>query len=373
MRDLTAGAERSVVGAIYCFGQGLAPDFGRPGTLVAVGSDRQTRRQGLYRIGDGEPAALVSEHYRRLIDILINGDAGERWVVGPVQDATHPQNLFAFNVQTGEERRLTTLNPQIDRLPRATARFIPIKGLKGEARQAALWLPPDYQAGRRYPTVVMPSYGDGAGISSFVAGEFMLAARGYAVLRPDMPLVSDVGPAEAVTGYVLNALEAAAEQGYADPERAGLFGHSRTGYQVCCVVTGTGRFRAAVASAPYTDLVTFSLRVHGNRLTGTSWVEGGEVRMPGTLWQERQRYIDNSPVFHLDRVTTPLLLLCGTADDLLRQAEELYAGLLRLGKTATLVRYHGEGHAPGLVWSPENYDDYWSRILGWLDTYVRGA
>ena len=71
-------------------------------------------------------------------------------------------------------------------------------------------------------------------------------------------------------------------------------------------------------------------------------------------------------------MSTPLLLLCGTEDDLISQAEEMYGGLLRLGKVATLVRYHGEGHMPNL-WSDENYADYWTRILDWFDRYLQGG
>ena len=90
------------------------------------------------------------------------------------------------------------------------------------------------------------------------------------------------------------------------------------------------------------------------------------------LWEAPQRYIDNSPVFHLNRVNTPLLLLHGTADDAcpIHQAEEMYAGLLRLGKVATLVRYHGAGHVIGQ--SPENHIDMQVRVLEWFDTYLRG-
>jgi dipeptidyl aminopeptidase/acylaminoacyl peptidase len=92
--------------------------------------------------------------------------------------------------------------------------------------------------------------------------------------------------------------------------------------------------------------------------------------MGGPAWEATERYLANSPVFQAHRIATPLLLLCGTEDALLPQAEELYAALLRLGKPATLVRYRGEGHAPA-AWSDEHYDDRWRRTLAWLDRYLR--
>jgi dipeptidyl aminopeptidase/acylaminoacyl peptidase len=142
---------------------------------------------------------------------------------------------------------------------------------------------------------------------------------------------------------------------------------------VCCVVTRTDQFRAAIASAPLSDLVSFALQVTGGRLSGAGQVEGGHARLGGTLWEQRERYVENSPVFHLDKVATPVLLLCGTVDSLIAQAEEMYAGLLRLEKTATLVRYYGEGHSPYGSWTDENVEDYWTRILAWLGRYLGEA
>jgi len=219
--------------------------------------------------------------------------------------------------------------------------------------------------------VVVDLYlGRQAGPSTNDPQKVSLTAAGYLVVEPDMPHVPGLEPVEAATRYALAALEAAVEYGVADPERAAVMGHSAGGYDVCCVVTRTDRFRAAIAAAPFADLVTFALQVTGGRLSGAGQVEGGHARLGGTLWEQRERYVENSPVFHLDRVTTPLLLLCGTVDSLMAQAEEMYAGLLRLGKTATLVRYHGEGHVPYGSWTDENFDDYWARILAWLDRYL---
>ena len=141
---------------------------------------------------------------------------------------------------------------------------------------------------------------------------------------------------------------------------------------MCCVVTRTDRFRAAVAEASFCDLVSQVLYAKGNTLAGVPWVEGGILRLGATLWEAPQRYIDNSPVFRVNHVNTPLLLLHGTADDAcpIHQAEEMYAGLLHLGKVATLVRYHGAGHVIGQ--SPENHRDMQVRVLEWFGRYLRG-
>ena len=66
----------------------------------------------------------------------------------------------------------------------------------------------------------------------------------------------------------------------------------------------------------------------------------------GPPWENPQRYIELSPVFFLDRLTTPLLLISGVADYgvFVQQADEMFVGLRHLGKEVELLRYHGQGH-----------------------------
>jgi dipeptidyl aminopeptidase/acylaminoacyl peptidase len=182
---------------------------------------------------------------------------------------------------------------------------------------------------------------------------------------------SEEGPAERTTALALAAADAVVAQGYADPSRLGVMGGSLGGYSVCCVVTRCDRFRAAVAVSSFCDLVSFVLYAKGNELLGAPWVEGGILRLGATLWEDPQKYIENSPVFRLDRVETPLLLVHGTADAAcpVTQAEEMYAGLLRLGKVAALARYEGEGHDPD-EWSAENHADFRTRVIRWFDRFL---
>jgi dipeptidyl aminopeptidase/acylaminoacyl peptidase len=67
-----------------------------------------------------------------------------------------------------------------------------------------------------------------------------------------------------------------------------------------------------------------------------------------------------------------VLLLHGGADHTVQaaRAAETFVALRRLGKTAVLVRYDGEGHHPG-EWGAANAADYWARIVAWLDRYLK--
>ena len=92
------------------------------------------------------------------------------------------------------------------------------------------------------------------------------------------------------------------------------------------------------------------------------------MRMGVSLWEDRERYVRNSPYFHADKVTTPLLMINGELDAIApSQAEQLFVAMNRLGKRAKLVRYLGEGHG---VESPGNTIDMWEHVLGWFDEFL---
>jgi dipeptidyl aminopeptidase/acylaminoacyl peptidase len=199
----------------------------------------------------------------------------------------------------------------------------------------------------------------------------MLATRGYGVLLPDAPL--RVGtPMEDLAATVLPALDTLVALGLADRDRLALMGHSYGGYSVLAILVQTNRFRAAISSGGFSNLFSHysEMREDGSAV-GIGWSERDQGRMGGSPWQYRDRYLENSPYFFLDKVTTPVLLLHGGADAtvLPARAAETFVALRRLGKTVTLVRYDGEGHHPG-SWSVANAADYWRRIFEWLDTHL---
>jgi dipeptidyl aminopeptidase/acylaminoacyl peptidase len=97
----------------------------------------------------------------------------------------------------------------------------------------------------------------------------------------------------------------------------------------------------------------------------------GQPGLGGRPWQYPQRYIENSPIFHLDRVRTPLLLIHGGVDTSVppSQSEEVFVGLRRLGREVTYVRYEGEGHYEG-HWGHANAADYLTRVLSFFERHL---
>lgn len=92
----------------------------------------------------------------------------------------------------------------------------------------------------------------------------------------------------------------------------------------------------------------------------------------GTPWEYRDRYIENSPVFYLERVETPLLIVQGENDTFVPPflADEVFVGLRRLGREVEYAKYHNSGHDPE-VWSYENQLDLCNRMVSWFDAHLK--
>jgi len=101
---------------------------------------------------------------------------------------------------------------------------------------------------------------------------------------------------------------------------------------------------------------------------GVSWAEEGQGRMGGPPWQFPERYVQNSPVFYLNKIETPLLISQGGMDVSPFQAAEIFVGLRRLGKKVVYVRYENEGHG---IENYSNRIDYWNRNLKWFESHLR--
>ena len=174
---------------------------------------------------------------------------------------------------------------------------------------------------------------------------------------------------------VLSGIDTLIDMGIADPNRLGIMGHSYGGYCVNALITQTPRFAAAVSSAGCGNLISFygHLTEEGDS-QWIHWTESGQAKIGGSLWEFRDRYIENSPIFFLDKVETPLLLVVGALDvPVVPQAGEMFSGLRRLGKKAVLARYEGEGHSQITSWRYANIADYWQRVLSWFDEHLSGS
>ncbi len=362
-------------------GRFWSPDGGQ--SLFLITRDDETRHIGFYKVDltTGQLTRLFEEDADcgrpTIYTIDISDD--EQRVAYIKQGAQHSEDIWISDVDFQNPRRLTCLNPLLDATSMGASRLIEWRSADGQRLRGALLLPPNYESGRRYPLVVrvyggrwgsnnLNTFGlEGSGVDNLQ----LLATRGYAVLSPDAPL--QVGtPMQDLAKTVLPGVNKAVEMGIADPDRLGIMGHSYGGYCVLGLIVQSTLFKAAVASAAQGNLLGAygAMRKDGSTY-GLPWAEEGQGRMGGTPWQFRDRYIENSPVFYLDRVQTPLFIIHGAVDYAVPSflADEIFVGLRRLGKEVVYAKYEGERHAPS-EWEYSNQVDYWNRIVAWFDEHL---
>lgn len=291
-------------------------------------------------------------------------------IVFSATDQQHLHDLWVLDVKTGKTRQVTHLNPEMERYELGTAKLIEWTSVTGERLKGALLLPPGYKAGTRVPLAVFVYGGD---YGSRMVNRFgfwglaalnchILATRGYAVLSPDAPLREGMAM-EDLMGTVMPGVNAAIDQGYADPDRLAVMGQSYGSYCVLALITQTDRFKAAIITAAvlHPDLFADYLGVHGS--TGVGYYEQGQGNMKATIWEQRDRYFRNSPLFLFDRIQTPLMIGQGSTDGRLVPSDSIFAAFQRLGKPAEYLVYQGEGH---VITQRANVLDFWKRRLDFL-------
>ena len=258
-------------------------------------------------------------------------------------------------------------------------KLIEYKGTGGKRLQGALFLPANYEPGKKYPMVVYiyerlsqnvhnfvrPSPGTSINVAYYVS-------NGYLVLTPD--IVYTTGhPGQSALKCVLPAVQAVVDKGFVNRGAIGIQGHSWGGYQIAYLVTQTNVFRAAEAGAPVANMISAYDGIRwGTGLPRQFQYEKTQSRIGGSIWEYPLRFVENSPIFMVDRITTPLLILHDDGDDAVPwyQGVELFLSMRRLGKEAYLFNYNGEAH--GLRKRP-NQKDYTVRMQQFFDHFLKDA
>lgn len=349
---------------------------------VLVTYDDRHRQDGFYRVdlANGQVSRLLErgQCYTAAVhsQYLRISDDGAR-VAYFAEDAQHDADLWISDPAFHSPRRITHLNSQFDDYQLGTTRLIGWLSDDGDILSGAVLLPPDYQKTKRYPTIVWV-YG-GSRLSENLdhfglayPGVFnmqLLATRGYAVLLPDSPLDSQ-RPMFDLSKAVLPGLNKLIDLGIADPGHLGVAGHSNGGYSALALIAQTRRFKAAVEVDGFANLI--GLFGEMDRTGGAFGMSVPQHDIGDTPWQSGIRYIENSPIFYLDLVDTPLLVVHGAEDQTVVPflGDEIFADLRRLGKRAEYAKYTSEGHSP-LYWRYSDQLDLCNRVIAWFDRYLK--
>ncbi len=195
--------------------------------------------------------------------------------------------------------------------------------------------------------------------------------RGYVVFNPDI-YYKDGYPGESSYEAIMSSVDQLLEEGYIDEQNMGLQGHSWGGYQIAYILTKTDRFKCAESGAPVVNMISAYGGIRwGSGMSRMFQYERTQSRIGATLWERPDLYIYNSPVFQLDKVNTPVLILHNDKDGAVPwyQGIEYFVGLRRLGKPAWMLNYNDEPHWPV---KKQNRLDFNRRMEQFFDHYLKG-
>lgn len=287
------------------------------------------------------------------------------------------------NVYTGELSKavkISNTNPQQQDYNWGTASLYKWTTFTGKPSEGILYKPEDFDPNKKYPVIFyfyekltdgLYSYQAPAPTPSRLNISFFVS-RGYLVFAPDISYENGY-PGKSAYDYIVSAAENLAKQPWVDGKNMGIQGQSWGGYQVAFLITQTNLFKAAWAGAPVANMTS----AYG----GIRWESGmnrqfqyehSQSRIGATLWDKPELYIQNSPLFNLPKVNTPIAIMANDADGAVPwyQGIEMFTGLRRLGKPVWLLNYNNEAH--NLV-QRQNRKDIQRREQQFFDHFLKGA
>ena len=332
-------------------GRGVSAEVDINAPFLVESTDLKNRDEGFYMAAKGkDPRKLLSGPYKysyqkslkngeHLLKRESFGEAPDYWV-------------YSKDFKSGE--RLTVLNEQLEGLRTGTSEVIWWRDSSGREQSGVLFKPEGYNPSQRYPVIVHLYETKSENTNLFYTPEptsseinpLMYTSKGYVVFMPDIRYI--IGwPGQSALNIVESGTRQLVESGIADPEKIGIQGHSWGGYQVAYIITQSKLFRCACTETAVANMTSaYSGLRAGAGKPRMFMYESTQSRIGGTIWEMPVNYIKNSPLFYLDRVTTPLLSRHCDADEAVpySQGLELFLGLKRLNKPVWMFNYKGEGH-----------------------------
>ncbi len=317
----------------------------------------------------------VHEGYFTIGDLAL--DPRGRFLAYVRSASAQPPEVFLTQLGAGRTHQVSQEHKGLVESVRfAQADAFSVTARDGVRLQGFVLKPPGARPGVRYPAVLWIHGGPhGMHAHAFSERYQIQAAQGWGVI-----LVNPRGS----TGYgqvfsdgtladwggadyqdLIEGLDGAlAQEDWIDPKRLAVAGGSYGGYMTNWAVTQTDRFKAAISWAGLSNLISFY---------GTSiYPDLIEAEYGERPWERWDKLWQGSPLAHVAKLKTPLLLVHGEIDNdvPIVQAEEMFVAAKKLGIPTELVRYPGEGHG---INRPSFRRDFYGRTLAWLERFLGPA
>ncbi len=321
--------------------------------VILIATDDTTRASGAYRVNlatPGEPARLVMMD--KQFGGLRKAKAADVYFHTEQRFEEFP-DLWVSGPDFAAARKVSQANPQQADYSWGQAELIDYTNGDGKTLPAVLIKPDDFDASKKYPLMVYiyetmaeglhryypPSPGTNINFTRYVS-------NGYVILMPD--IIYEVGyPGPSSLKCVIPAVEKVLGLGFIDPKRIGIQGHSWGGYEISYMITQTDIFAAVEAGASVVNMTSAYGGIRwGTGMSRAFQYEKTQSRIGAPLWGRALQFIENSPLFWVERVQTPYLTIHNDEDDAVPwyQGIEYFSALRRLGKEAYMFNFNGEKH-----------------------------
>ena len=354
--------------------------IGRREEILLSAFNENNKQSGFYTVRvhrPSEPSLITMEDARyytpqkaKEADVLI-------WRKGTFRE--YPE-LWTGDARFRDPERISSTNPQQDKYKWGNAQLVDWISFKNDTLQGILYTPENMEPGKKYPMLVyfyerlsynlhrhyVPSP------SRSTINMTWCVSNDYVVFVPDIPYTIGYPGQSAYDAVVSGTKSMVSRFDFIDRANIGIQGQSWGGYQIAWLITRTDMFRAAMAGAPVSNMISAYGGIRwASGLSRIFQYEETQSRIGGTIWDETLRYIENSPVFYARRVNTPLLMMHNDDDGAVPwyQGIEYFMSLRRLGKPVWMLNYNDEAH--NLTRWP-NRMDLSVRMYQFFDHYLKG-
>lgn len=289
-------------------------------------------------------------------------------------------NLRISDLSFKKDLVISDANPQQKDYNWGTAELVHWTSLNGEPLTGMLIKPENFDPNKKYPMLVNFYERSSDGLYSHKAPSpgrssinySFYTSRGYVIFNPDI-VYRDGYPGESAYNAVIPGVTSLIDKGFINKDKIGAQGHSWGGYQVAHLATKTDIFAAIESGAPVVNMISAYGGIRWDSgLSRQFQYEHTQSRIGGTPWEYPMRYIENSPIYNMDKVNTPILIMHNDADGHVPwyQGIEYFTALRRLGKPTWLLNYNGARHWPLKM---QNRKDFNIRMAQFFDYYLKDA
>lgn len=355
-------------------------DLSKP--LLLSGWNETTKGYGYYSLNYGKgkkpvsPTELMAGEYK--LANLAKAENADVYMFSKERYDVFP-DLYVADAAFKKVSKITNGIEQQDAFIWGTAELISWTSYSGKKLQGVVYKPADFDPSKKYPMVVNFYERNSETLFSYRQPEphrstpdyHLYNSNGYIVFNPDV-VYTDGHPGECCYDCVMSGIDEVLKGGYVDEKRIGAAGHSWGGYQTAYLATRTDRFAALESGAPVVNMFSAYGGIRwGSGMARAFQYEHGQSRIGQSIWEAPELYKENSPLFDMDKVSTPLLIMHNDTDGHVPwyQGIEFAVALKRLGKTYWMLNYTGEPHWPTKM---ANKVDFQTRMMQFFGHYLKG-